>query len=282
MAQIPFQNFAFTDPVAAQQAVQMGQILANAQAEKDRQFTSFGNELTRNRTAREQNQAAREDAERARIARAAETDKILASQEKVAGLTNTAKTKLNEENDLFNNLSSLIESEDPPTDAEFNEMSKAISEQNKTILKRALEGKRRALNALASEAKTAAEFWNNKFDSVRVGEDDKFKRYKDEFMKDRRANELLMKDPNPSYAFRLLPKYKGPRVSGPTTQAGVPSVPTIDQLRSGILNTRNRLTGPSVPPMMQVPQSSLIGVQSMPAPGYTPEMRAAAFAVPQP
>lgn len=238
MATIPFQRFALTDPVAAQQAVQMGQILANAQAEKDRQFAAFATETSRQRNVSQ-------EAERARAARAAETDKILASQEKVAGVKNAAQNKLNEENDLFNNVSSLVESDDPPTDSEFNELTLNLSPDNKKILKKSLDANRRALTSIKNEAEGLSEYWNSVWKGIDKTDSTAVDAFRKRLSLDRRANELLAPDANTGLLFPK-PQYKGPRMDAAAPAAGAgagSSVPTIDDLRKGITGVRNNLLG---------------------------------------
>jgi uncharacterized membrane protein len=274
MAQIPFQNFAFTDPVAAQQAVQMGQLLTLAQAEKDRNLGNYAQEVQRGRTqdmiARRQqamtqaqmNQQMAE-ANLNRQARADETNKVLASQEKVAGLNLQGRNDYKSGNEKFDSLAALIDSEDPPTDSEFSALSQGLTPDRILPLKNALMQKRRALGALASESQQLADFWNEKFDAIRTGDDAGFKALKGEFMKDRRANDLLQKDPRWT-GFRLLPKYKGPRLDAPPP-SDVPGVTSIDDLRS-------RIGGGSPS------RGSLLGVQQIPSTGFIP--RQTDFSVP--
>lgn len=279
MATIPFQNFAFTDPVAAQQAVQMGQLLTLAQAEKDRNFANYAQEGLRQQTARQNSQAARQDAsqqraiqlgqlnqqaaeaEKNRQARASEIDKDIASREKIAGM-GMERTKTNALiKRKFDTVASLIESDDPPTDSEFGQLVQGLDEDSVFQLKTALDQNRNALSELANEAKQLADFWNQLGDSVKVGEDDKFKKISEAFGKDRRAGELLARDP--SKPLRFLPKIKGPRMDAPAVPA-VPRVTSIDELRGRILSNGGT---PSRGSMMAIP-----------SPGFVP--RATDFAVP--
>lgn len=239
MATVPFQNFVFTDPVAAQQATTMAQILQAAQAEKDRNMAQLAQEVTRQGTARQNNQANQamtraqmeqqaSEAEKNRVARAAETDKIISSQEKAAGASKTAKDEFVKETEAFDALAELINTEDPPTDSEFEKLSQGISPERKMRLKLALDQRRRALQALANEAKDLAGYWNGIFQSVK--DKDAIKDARERFAKDKRANDLLKSDPN---TYKLIPKYSGPRMDAPNPPAG-PRVTSINDLKDGL------------------------------------------------
>jgi hypothetical protein len=236
MAQIPFQNFAFTDPVAAQQAVQMAQIINMAQAEKDRNMAQYAQETLRQKTA--QQNAARQQAmtqaqmnqqaaenERSRQARSSEVDRRIAGdrsltemeiagKKDVAGmeLERTKGAKANQ--NKFNSIASIIESDDPPTDSEFTKLIEGLDEDSVLMLKTALEQNRNTLKAIADKAKSATDYWNSIFDDVRVGEDAKFALAKQKFAEWEKAEpdgrKLIERDP--SRTFRFLPKYKGPRM----------------------------------------------------------------------
>lgn len=236
MPTIPFQNFAFTDPVAAQQAVQMGQLMSLAQAEKDRNASNITQEAIRQRTA--QQNAARQqalteaqmrqqisEAERNRQARAAETSQVLSSQEKVAGLQLQGRNDFRAENEKFNSLASLVESEDPPTDLEFEQLTQGLTGDRKLILRRALEGTRKALKAVADEAQQLADFWNPRF-KVLPGSAEHNKA-KEAFAKDRRAQELIIQDPR---TMEFVPKYKGPRIDAPLPPPPPPGITPIEDL----------------------------------------------------
>ena len=264
MATIPFQNFVFTDPVAAQQATQMAQIIQAAQAEKDRNFTSFANEITRSGTARNnasQQRALTEsqmgqqssEAEKNRKARAAETSQVLASQEKVAGLRGAAKNALDLEAEKFDTLASLIDTEDPPTDSEFQALAAGLSPERIKPLKIALDQKRRSLVALAGEAQDLADYWNKIFTGLKPEDKNALTDARSRFSKDRRAGDLLKSDPA---TYKLFPKYKGPRLDSP---------PATNTAITPIGALKERLGGNGLPA-----RSSLIGVQPMPAPGYVP------------
>jgi hypothetical protein len=263
MPAIPFQNFAFTDPVAAQQAVTMAQVLSAAQAEKDRNMAHYAQEIARQNTARENaamqramsmgqmNQQMRE-AELNRRARADETNRVLASQEKVAGINLAGKNDYRSENEKFNSLAALIDSEDPPTDSEFAALAGDLAPDRNLVLKNALANRRRALGQVAEQAQQVADFWNSKFDDVKVGEDAKFKALKTEFSKDRTANQLLTRDPH--YTFRFLPKYKGPRLdpspiseSPPGGMLGPPAPPLRITPIQDLLPPRPPVSAPAIP-----------------------------------
>jgi hypothetical protein len=102
---------------------------------------------------------------------------------------------------------------------------------------------------LADEAKTLADSYNRLFDSVLVGEDKKFADYQKIFNADRRAKELLVKDP--TRTFRFNPKYRGPRLDPVLPPAGVGAIPQgvtpIKNLLGGGGEMRTRMPiGPSV------------------------------------
>lgn len=283
MAQIPFQNFAFTDPVAAQQAVQMGQLLTLAQAEKDRNMAQFAQETLRQRTA--QQNAARQqamtqaqmqqqmaEAEMNRRARADETGKILASQEKVAGLNLEGKKTYQADNEKFDSLASLIESEDPPTDSEFEALAAGLSPDRKLPLKNALMQKRRALLSLATEAQDLADFWNGEMAKVKVGDDAGLKSTRERFAKDRRAGELLKIDPSTN---KLVPKYRGPRIDTPPLSTNTGGIMSIDELRSRIAAPGVRDINAIEPGGIMVPRlpAGVVNDMAIPvAPVQTPQI----------
>lgn len=241
MATIPFQNFVFTDPVAAQQATQMAQILQAAQAEKDRNFTSFANEITRSGTAR--NNAAQQramtqgqmnqqssEAEKNRQARALEIDKDITSREKIAGM-GMERTKTNALiKRKFDTIASLVESDDPPTDAEFGQLVQDLDEGSVLQLKAALDQNRTGLLELANEAKQLADFWNPRFKVI--PDTESHKSAKAAFAKDRRAQELIIQDPK---TMEFVPKYTGPRMdAAPQPGIAAPKVTSILDLKSSM------------------------------------------------
>ena len=275
MPTIPFQNFVFTDPVAAQQATQMAQILNAAQSEKNRNAAMLAQEGQRQQAARynaaeqralTQAQMAQQtsESEKNRIARALETDKYIKGQESVAGIqAGAVKTKLDEaakagkQSQAFKSITALIGTDDPPTDSEFTTMIErsGIADDEKLILRSALEQSRRAVKLRADQAREISDYWNSVFDNIRVGEDTKFneaKRKFEEWSKDKSSGfDLIIRDPKRT--FRFNPRFSPPRMDAPT---GVPTAPVPITPIGDLLSPRSPL--PSTSPLLDMSEANRI------------------------
>lgn len=258
MATIPFQNFALTDPVAAQQAVQMAQILQAAQAEKDRNMGLFARGVQQQQTAREnaaeqramtQAQMAQQSSEleKQRQARALETDKLIAAQR--GNLTNQSAAQ--GEAEAYDFAAARIASEDPPTDSEFESLTARLSPELKLRLRDSLKSQRRTLTTVADRAKSLADYWNAQLKAIEPDPKknpsvtSQLKDFRERLARDREATDLLRPDPTTGL---LIPKYLGPRLdsaAAPTAAPPIGAIPSqvtpIQDLLGGITT---RQTGP--------------------------------------
>jgi hypothetical protein len=183
-------NFVFTDPVAANQAVQMAQIAALENAERSRGLSAMTESYNRRGIARDQlksneaitgrqmDQRDRESADRNRLVsrelditeqdinlrrqmdagRAAiYNNKLLSAQDREAGLAR------------FDAMAALIDSEDPPTASELEKMlqqyASIITPESADILRISQKGRVSAMSKAADMGDALASKWNGRMTS---------------------------------------------------------------------------------------------------------------------
>ncbi len=184
----PFENFALTDPVAAQQVVQLAQIL---QAEKAAQAQSRANTLqaiTQGNVARDANAQQRAYTQ----AQLAQRDREMAQQQAQFATTDAYRNKALEVNktlteadinsrrtdankvadergqlELFNALQAEVTGQNPPTDLEFEARTMDLHPRRKEILNRLRASTISELNRMADVADNAAMKWQNKLSSLK-------------------------------------------------------------------------------------------------------------------
>lgn len=184
-------NFVFTDPVAAQQYVQMASIaqaeeearnramLGTLQALNQRGMSRDTQDTERSRIAsqadiaRAQREASAKEAEAGRIAQAGSLEKELQSNERIAKMGLDAETarmsgQLGRANEAerYNLLRSMVESGDPPTDFEFAKLSEGLSPDRKVGLDTVRQRTISELNQNADIADKVAAQWNERLNAI--------------------------------------------------------------------------------------------------------------------
>lgn len=181
-------NFFFTDPVAAQQAVQMFQLEQAGREALRRNATDNIRTFAQTNTAREnaagnraitEGQLAQRDRELAQNQRqfdegqkyrerALDVNRQL-TQADIDARRTDANRRLEDQNqvELFNALQSEVQSQDPPTDLEFEARAGALSPQRRDILNRLRVSTIRLLNDQADRAESVAAQWNAKLQGLK-------------------------------------------------------------------------------------------------------------------
>jgi hypothetical protein len=259
-------NFVFTDPVAANQAVQMAQIAALENAERSRGLSAMTESYNRRGIARDQlksneaitgrqmDQRDRESADRNRLVsrelditeqdinlrrqmdagRAAiYNNKLLSAQDREAGLAR------------FDAMAALIDSEDPPTASELEKMlqqyASIITPESADILRISQKGRVSAMGKAADMGDALASKWNGRMNSRMAGSTPD--QVIDSAQKE--AGKYIMFDPL-SGQFRSM--FTRPRPDArdygavkdvPTVPPTAPAVPSITDL----LGKRNSVRG---------------------------------------
>lgn len=174
------ENFVFTDPVAAEQAVRMADIeRARAEAQgralaATTQALSQGRGLGQDRALQlyQLNQQQRE-AELNRQARARELEQAIKSQEKIAGMQTQsyADRETQRQNELmtkqrYDALLNEIERDNPPTDSEFAARAVDLPEHLQSILRTRLSSRRAELNNQFDIVDNMSKNWQARLEAI--------------------------------------------------------------------------------------------------------------------
>lgn len=176
----PFQNFVFTDPVAAQQAVQMAQLAANADAEKGRALTATLQALTQQNVARENaaNNRALSQAQLAQNQKQFETTsdynnralaaKVAADEAHQKFLNDQYADRQTKEAAAlqYRQIQDALRSGDPPTESELRGM---WTLQTPDVQNALLQQRRNAVASLKQRAgaiQNRADIWNKKLKEI--------------------------------------------------------------------------------------------------------------------
>ena len=196
-------NVLFTDPVVAQQMVQLAQIQQAEEAERQRALLGLNQVMGQQRVARENSALDRarlqsnSDIQRAqmeqqreqqraimaqqasegglnRAARASELDRTLAAEKELAasdaiGRGRAADLARSEAamTEAYNRLLDLVQSDDPPTDAEFSALAGGITGDRSNYLNTLRQNRRIQMNDAAGNAETMASYWNNQLKKLK-------------------------------------------------------------------------------------------------------------------
>jgi len=257
-------NFVFTDPVAAQQLVRMAELDQAAKAQQDQAILGTLGALGQQRIARENsalersrlqsnadmnralmNQQATEG-ERNRLARASEIDKTIQGNERIAKTEAEARARgadavraENQNLERYNQIFDLVNSNDPPTDTEFEQLASPLTSDRKGYLDNVRKRNRVALDQAAGNAESLAAYWNREI--AQVGKPEFAKTLEQivaEASKSKAGNFILF-DPKLG---QFVPLVKRPRVD----PAGPTGVQTIDDVLNKVRTMGGRrLPGPT-------------------------------------
>lgn len=263
---MPFSHFALTDPVAAQQVVQMAQLAQQAEAEKQRTRVGTLSAITQGGVARDnaaqqraysQSQLAQRDREsqayqtqrNAELAQAQRqfdvTDtyrKDALSQQKVLRESeiNFAKDDAKRvalegvELEVLAALEDQIKRGNPPTESEFNLKTVDVTPRRRAALNQFRLDTISELNRQADVAEKIAAKWTAKLTGLKPEQLMERERVLLEFEKSKDKNYVEM-DPETSSFMSLL---KRPRTDPAPAAAGAPPVSALQQRLN---ETRNRV-----------------------------------------
>lgn len=266
-------GFFFTDPVAAQQAVQMFQL---EQAARDASRRAAGEDI---RTFA-QRDIARENAAGNRAIREAELaqnqrqfdatqdyrNRALAADEKVRmadieGRSSYNKSRLDEnrELELAGALESEINSQDPPTLLEFENRSIGLSPQRKTALLNLRNRQVATLNKQAGIAEDYAKKWNNRLAGLKPNQTLERKQVLDDFEKSKDRNFIIL-DPDSNTFRSLISRPRQDPVFGPEpAPAAVDTgIVPIEQLRQRVASSGPSLLQRSLPVLQAAGEGAMM------------------------
>lgn len=241
MVNMPFSHFALTDPVAAQQVVQMAQIAQQEEAEKQRARVGTLSAITQGGVARDNASQQRAYTQ----SQMAQRDRELAQQQQQFATTDTYRNKALDQNkvlveadlnarrsdatkladdrtqlELYNALQYEVSGENPPTDLEFDARTIGLHPQRKEILNRLRSGNVTRLTQLADVADNAAANWQSKLTRLKPEQELERNNVFKEFEKSKDRNFVELDSANGSFRSMLKRPRRDP--------VAAPAAPPMD------------------------------------------------------